>query len=369
MPERSERFDQSQIRIEIVEEQPARERRSRRDRSEDAPAEKSDAEEPSQPKCVATASGPCSCGCRAGDRVSVKALWTKSTGKLVNDRDLARFLDSVGATLRKQVEAIVKEIRAAGKPTPQMLERVVRLLDRQNWDPVLRDALAPYLRRAVDHGYQYGMQTLSRVVGSPAVAEIGMKAPELAQYAETATVTLSQTAASGINQRTQVRVAEILGDGIQSGETTSQLIRRVRDWATKEGDGSRAMRSRAETIARTEAARAASASTENAWRSTGLVKGKRWLLAPDPCEFCEAAAAMYGQDGVGIEQSFFPVGSELKGADGGTMMLDYADVSGPPLHPRCRCAMVPVLIDDYQPIVDEAMRRMEARRANRRAGR
>ena len=311
--------------------------------------------------------GGCSCGCAAGGRVSVKALWTKWAGRLVDDKQLARFLESVSATLRKQVDAIVKEIRAAGRPTPQLVDRVLKLLDKQQWDPVLSDALAPYLRRAVDFGYQFGMEQLGRVVSSPAIAEIGLKPKELADYAEQASVTLSRTAASGINTRTQVRVAEILGDGIQQGETTSQLIRRVRDWAAKEGDAARSTRARAETIARTEAARAASASTEHAWQATGLVKGKRWLLAPDPCEFCEAAAELYGKDGVGVGEQFFPVGTELKGADGGTMVLDYSDVAGPPLHPRCRCAMVPVLIDDYQPVIDDAMRRMEARRARNRA--
>ena len=88
-----------------------------------------------------------------------------------------------------------------------------------------------------------------------------------------------------------------------------------------------------------------------AWKQTGMVQGKTWLLAPDPCEFCEAAAARYGENGIGLGDSFFQKDSTLTGADGGEMVLDYENIDGPPLHPNCRCSMQPVFDDEMEAIM------------------
>ena len=68
-----------------------------------------------------------------------------------------------------------------------------------------------------------------------------------------------------------------------------ELATRVQDWAASQKDEDSSW-SRARTVARTEAMRAARTAEVEAWTSTGMVTGKTWLLAPDPCEFCEAAA-------------------------------------------------------------------------------
>jgi hypothetical protein len=154
----------------------------------------------------------------------------------------------------------------------------------------------------------------------------------------------------------------MFGEGMSLGENTDELAERVQEWARGEGDDVRATRRRATMIARTEAARAAATAETDAWKSTGLVSGKRWLLAPDPCEFCEAVAKRFTEKGVGLEDSFYAKGDTLTGADGGKMKLDYEEISAPPLHPNCRCAMQPTLVDDYENIAAEAERRARARK-------
>jgi hypothetical protein len=44
------------------------------------------------------------------------------------------------------------------------------------------------------------------------------------------------------------------------------------------------------------------------------------------------------------------------------MKLDYEEISAPPLHPNCRCAMQPTLVDGYEDIAAEAERRAAARK-------
>jgi hypothetical protein len=103
-----------------------------------------------------------------------------------------------------------------------------------------------------------------------------------------------------------------------------------------------------------------------------MVTGKTWLLAPDPCEFCEAASKAFGQKSIGLNEPFYKQGDVLTGADGGSMMLDFEDVGGPPLHPNCRCSMQPAFDAEMEEIAREIEAapegEAERQRLNREAG-
>jgi SPP1 gp7 family putative phage head morphogenesis protein len=82
---------------------------------------------------------------------------------------------------------------------------------------------------------------------------------------------------------------------------------------------------RAETVARTETAFADVAGNLNAWRASGQVTEKQWIVSADACDDC------IDLDGVTVAlDEDFP-------GDGG---------DGPPLHPNCRCDVVPVLSEE-----------------------
>jgi SPP1 gp7 family putative phage head morphogenesis protein len=82
---------------------------------------------------------------------------------------------------------------------------------------------------------------------------------------------------------------------------------------------------RSQVIARTETAKADVAGNLNAYRESGQVEGKRWLTAPDCCDEC---LELDGET-AGIDEDFPD--------DGG---------DGPPLHPNCRCDVLPVLTEE-----------------------
>ena len=290
---------------------------------------------------------------------------TKSAdpGALVDDALLDDFLKGVDRVFAAQVREVVAAIKREGDATPDTVARAVGVLERGRWHRELVDALAPYIRRSIQHGADIGYANLSKLVTSEAVAELGWSSRELSEYVERASVRLASRAADSINGYTVERLQDMFGEGLSLGETTGELATRVQEWARGEGDDERATRRRATMIARTEAARAAATAESDAWKSTGLVSGKRWLLAPDPCEFCEAVAKKFGQQGVGLDDSFYAKGDTLTGADGGKMKLNYEEISAPPLHPNCRCAMQPTLVDGYEDIAAEAERRAAARKA------
>jgi len=303
--------------------------------------------------------------------VSQKALWEHGTeplgqlrtkaGEKEAERELRKIneaerkiRDAVGGVLDAQSAAVIAEIRKAGAVTPNVVRRIEVYLRSNRWNAALVDALAPYLKDALFTGVEVGLDAVAKA--STAAPEFDPARPELERYVETESVRLAQRAADGINRYTSVRVGEILGDGIAKGETVDQLAGRVKDWAAGEGDDERATERRAVMIARTESQRAARSAETEAWKATGIVQGKTWLLAPDPCEFCEAAAKAFGDKSIGLEDSFYRKGETIVGADGGEMALDYEAIDGPPLHPNCRCSMQPIL----SPELEEISRDIEA---------
>lgn len=135
----------------------------------------------------------------------------------------------------------------------------------------------------------------------------------------------------------------------KTSETSAEIVRSVLDAAVDQGqtvaetraallDRFTADVTRAQLIARTETIRASNAGAAEVYRLAG-VERKRWITAGDACEFCQQ---FEGRE-VGIDENFAAQGTALAAGDR-TMRLDYEDVATPPLHPNCRCALVPVVV-------------------------
>jgi HK97 family phage portal protein len=312
----------------------------------------------------------CGCGCAPGASISQKALWSMDGEQLPEIHTKARAKkpdagdefeeitederaigNAVDRVLQRQISAVLKELNASTAPSAELTLKVESLLKSARWDRELVAALRPYLQSSLKTGISLGTDTIKNL--ATALPDFTPETANLDAYVKSESVRLARNSARSVNQYTSVRVSKILGDGIQSGETIPELATRVQEWAGEKGDAARQTRSRAITIARTEAQRATRKAESEAWKSTGLVEGKKWLLAPDPCEFCQAASEQFGQKSVGINEPFYKQGDTLTGADGGELALDYEAVDGPPLHPNCRCSMQPVLVDDYEQIIKD----------------
>lgn len=111
--------------------------------------------------------------------------------------------------------------------------------------------------------------------------------------------------------------ADLVVEAMQEGYSNEKLAAMLDD-AAAFGE------SRALMIARTETAYADVAGNMAAYRESGQVVGKRWLVGAEQCDDCKAnaEAGEIPLDGV------FPDGS-----------------SEPPAHPNCRCDIEPVLLD------------------------
>ena len=278
----------------------------------------------------------------------LKVKNAEKEGDRINESE-AKMSAAVSRVFDAQVKELLETLAAAGTMTPALADRTERLLRSRNYQRALVDALAPYLRDAIAVGVDLGIDTVSKVATT---IDFEVEREDLRRYADSESMRLARRTAQGVTEYTAVRVREVLGDGLAQGETVDELAGRVQSWAESQKDEDGTW-SRARTVARTEANRAARVAETEAWSATGLVQGKTWLLAPDPCEFCEAASKAFSKNAVGLNQPFYAKGEVLTGADGGAMVLDYEDVQGPPLHPNCRCSMQPKLSDELEADIRE----------------
>ena len=151
--------------------------------------------------------------------------------------------------------------------------------------------------------------------------------------------TNSLQVAKEINTETEKQIRATLAQGMRENETIQELTARIMHvFGT-------ASTYRAYMIARTEAAMAENYSDVVAWEQTGVVESKQWFTAEDEhvCGFC------HEMDGVTItlKQSFFGKGDvmmfEDKNGKPHEMTLDFRTIGEPPLHPNCRCVLLPIL--------------------------
>lgn len=129
---------------------------------------------------------------------------------------------------------------------------------------------------------------------------------------------------------TNEKIANAVAEGIENGEGINKIKERIETAVF----GTEAVNARAELIAKTETLRYNVNATEEAFKQSGVVAAKQWQVDGNPCEQC---IALNGKI-VDLDDNFLDKGDLT--ATG--VKVDYADVSGPPLHPNCECDLVPV---------------------------
>jgi HK97 family phage portal protein len=138
--------------------------------------------------------------------------------------------------------------------------------------------------------------------------------------------------AKNYNQETIDRLTATLSEGLADGEALGKLKKRVAE-VYEEARGYRA-----ERISRTETLKASNSATNFAYKQTGYVKGKQWFANPDHCGYCDTLDGKI----VGLDENFANMGESVEGDGDATYAVDYEDIGTPPVHPNCRCTIIPV---------------------------
>ena len=126
---------------------------------------------------------------------------------------------------------------------------------------------------------------------------------------------------------------DLLDDGTWLGVTPAEMAARL------EAQGLAFTKGRAVLMARTTTMWAYNEGAEQFYSSEG-VAAKEWLTAKDDlvCPYC---GPLDGEV-VSVDGGYGKKGDEVTGSDGSTLTLGI-DVNHPPLHPHCRCALLPVI--------------------------
>lgn len=120
---------------------------------------------------------------------------------------------------------------------------------------------------------------------------------------------------TNVAETTRDEIRELVGRQADEGWTVDQLARAIRQ------RGIVASPVRAELIAVTETASAYSLGSKAAYRAAGVVSGVRWLTTDNACPVCD------------------PLNGKVS-----TLDADFGEgIPHPPAHPRCRCAIAPVV--------------------------
>jgi HK97 family phage portal protein len=142
-----------------------------------------------------------------------------------------------------------------------------------------------------------------------------------------------------INKNTRTKLRKTLAEGIKDGEGIPTLRKRVRKVFTM------GRKSRSENIARSETIRAFNFGAEQGYIQSEVVAEKEWLTSVDDrvCPWCN------NMEGTTIKlgKPYFKKGTTLtvENDEGKKVTLPFnvVDVDGPPLHPQCRCTLIPVI--------------------------
>ena len=115
--------------------------------------------------------------------------------------------------------------------------------------------------------------------------------------------------------------------GLEAGEGIPKLTKRVNNTYNNW------YKFRSETIARSEIIRASNRANIEAYRQSGVVKKKVWMCSPGCCDLCADLC-----DAVIELEETFVIDKEQRKISEHYGVIDY-----PPRHPRCRCAIAPVI--------------------------
>lgn len=126
------------------------------------------------------------------------------------------------------------------------------------------------------------------------------------------------------------KLISIIAGGIEAGESVGDIKSHI---SAKFTD---IKKTQSELITRTEVIKASNMGALDAFEQSGIVEGKQWLTAKDE-RVCRQCGPMNGKT-IGLRKDFFKKGESFEG-----LTFDYESIHTPPLHPNCRCVLLPVL--------------------------
>jgi hypothetical protein len=210
---------------------------------------------------------------------------------------------------------------------PVVIGRILRAVQFDDWATIIPDLEAIYVD-ALGAGHTAGFKQIDHL---PLPGITDQVHEEAVRYAHARAAELVGMKWEGQilmpNPDARWQITESTRERLRGDVERALLEGWSNDRLAEELEGAYAFSSeRALTIARTETARADVEGNMEAYRASGEVSGKRWLLGSEHGveDECDTAAAL----------------GEVPLDD------DFGGIGDPPAHPGCVCDVIPVLADD-----------------------
>jgi len=186
--------------------------------------------------------------------------------------------------------------------------------------------LTSLVNQAVTAAFESGAVTFA--------SEHGIDAPPLtSQAAREYIKQYNFDLVKGVTQTMADQMRTTIDAGLEQGKTINEIQQELTDKVPE------VSLARAETIARTETARAYQHGSLKQAEELGF-DSKRWSLSGNPCGLCEGAAAASGAKKVTIGEPFFAAGETISGTDGRTYTMTRPVYAASDLHPNCSCSTI-----------------------------
>ena len=257
-----------------------------------------------------------------------------------------KYIVIINSMLTKQAKEVFDKI----KRYPNNYKKW--MFDRKKWLREFAEAEAKFItklikqegQKAIDLALKLSRKSYYKAEEIPITIAFDVYNPEVTEEL------LKQTTRfpAGVVGTSEEIIRREIANGLELGESIDKLRKRV-----TERLGPTYIKNRAEMIARSETIYASNAGSELGYMQSGVVEGKKWLTALDertcfPCTDMNNMTAPLGQPT--WEKEGLNIG-EVQGKYG--LDFDYTEgaMPHPPLHPRCRCTIIPIVerVEAFKP--------------------
>jgi hypothetical protein len=223
----------------------------------------------------------------------------------------ATLLRLFAKTVPRITAQLTQALKDVGKADADLVARILAELKFEGWAVALSEGDMVKIIEAV-----------TRDGGAQALNQLGLSDPNVVNQVNVQALTFATERAAeliAVTDTTRELLRGLVVEAIDKGWSTDALSEAISN-ATAFSEA------RADMIARTEIAIANVEGSMLAYRESGVVDKKVWLLAQDnPCEVCIANA----------EQGMIDFNDRFDSGD-----------EAPPAHPNCRCDIIPVLEEE-----------------------
>lgn len=266
----------------------------------------------------------------SNENENLEQLWYNYIKRV--DPHEKKYIVIINSMLTKQAREIIGNI----KKYPNSYKKWT--FNKRKWLGLFADAEAKFIvklikqegQKAIDLALRMSRKSFYKAEDMPLSIAFDVFNPEVTD------ALISQTTRfpAGVVGTSEEIIRATINEGLELGENIVKLRKRV-----EERLGSTYIKNRAEMIARSETIYASNAGAELGYMQSGVVEGKKWLTAIDE-RTCDLCLDMDGR--TALLQTSFDIDS-LKADYGWKFDYTEGEMPHPPLHPRCRCTIIPIV--------------------------